>query len=105
MYLLPTKQLWLLGLLNSKVNYWLYTKISSQIRGGFVRFIAQYVSQIPIPESESTDNIETIVKKIFSARSKDSKADISKLEHQIDQIVYKLYDLTPEEIAVVEGQH
>jgi|GEM_PF-2568005 hypothetical protein len=25
------------------------------------------------------------------------------LEKQIDQLVYKLYDLTPEEIAIVEG--
>lgn len=26
------------------------------------------------------------------------------LEKQIDEMVYKLYDLTPEEIAVVEGK-
>ena len=26
------------------------------------------------------------------------------LETQIDQLVYKLYDLTPEEIAIVEGK-
>ena len=25
------------------------------------------------------------------------------LEHQIDQMVYELYELTPEDIAVVEG--
>jgi len=32
------------------------------------------------------------------------QAKIKEYEHQIDQIVYKLYDLTPEEVAVVEGQ-
>ena len=31
-------------------------------------------------------------------------ADTSALERQIDQMVYKLYDLTPEEIAIVEGK-
>jgi len=31
-------------------------------------------------------------------------ADTSALERQIDQMVYKLYDLTPEEIAIVEGR-
>ena len=49
MYIVPTKEMWLLGLLNSKAVFWFYTKTSTQIRGGFVRFIAQYVSQIPIP--------------------------------------------------------
>ena len=31
-------------------------------------------------------------------------ADISALEKQIDEMVYKLYGLTPEEIATVEGK-
>jgi hypothetical protein len=31
-------------------------------------------------------------------------ADTSALEKQIDEMVYKLYDLTPEEIAIVEGK-
>jgi hypothetical protein len=29
-------------------------------------------------------------------------ADTSALEREIDEMVYKLYDLTPEEIAIVE---
>ena len=32
------------------------------------------------------------------------QARVKELERQIDQMVYQLYDLTPEEIAVVEGQ-
>ncbi len=34
----------------------------------------------------------------------DANANTSALERQIDQMVYKLYDLTPEEIAIVEGR-
>ncbi|RJR20052.1 MAG: hypothetical protein C4581_04090 [Nitrospiraceae bacterium] len=30
--------------------------------------------------------------------------DVPHLEKEIDQLVYKLYDLTPEEIAIVEGK-
>lgn len=33
----------------------------------------------------------------------DNQAKVRNLERQIDQIVYKLYDLTSEEIAIVEG--
>lgn len=104
LYLMPTDKLWLLGILNSKVIYWLYTKISSQIRGGFVRFIAQYVSQIPILEPKATNNFEKLVKRIISTKAKDPKADVSKFEKQIDQLVYQLYKLTDEEIAIVEGK-
>ena len=32
-----------------------------------------------------------------------AEADTTALEREIDRLVYELYDLTPEEIAVVEG--
>lgn len=35
---------------------------------------------------------------------KEKGEDTSKEEHQIDQLVYKLYELTDEEIAIVEGK-
>jgi hypothetical protein len=31
------------------------------------------------------------------------QAKVKEYERQIDQMVYQLYDLTPEEIAIVEG--
>ena len=34
----------------------------------------------------------------------EGNADISALEKQIDEMVYALYGLTPEEIAIVEGR-
>ena len=33
----------------------------------------------------------------------EKQAQVKTLEKQIDQLVYKLYDLTPEEIEIVEG--
>jgi hypothetical protein len=104
-YLLPTKEMWLLGLLNSKAIFWFYTKTSTQIRGGFVRFIAQYVSQIPIPSIKPAQkaSISKLVNQILAAKRTDPDADVSELENTVDQIVYFLYDLTPEEIAIVEG--
>ncbi len=41
---------------------------------------------------------------ILSAKKKDPSADTSALERQIDEMVYAFYDLTPEEIAIVEGK-
>ncbi|HHT9146070.1 MAG TPA: hypothetical protein ACFYD4_10410 [Candidatus Wunengus sp. YC61] len=34
----------------------------------------------------------------------DKQAKVHDLEKQIDQLVYKLYNLTPEKIAIVEGR-
>jgi hypothetical protein len=47
--------------------------------------------------------VERLVERILSAKQRDSEADVSELEREIDLIVYKLYGLTPEEIAIVEG--
>ncbi len=38
------------------------------------------------------------------AKGGNKEADTSTLERQIDEMVYELYDLTPEEIAIVEGK-
>ena len=44
-----------------------------------------------------------IVEKILSAKKANPQADTSVLEREIDQKVYELYGLSPEEIEVVEG--
>jgi hypothetical protein len=44
-----------------------------------------------------------LVHKITTAKKATPQADTSALEAEIDQLVYKLYDLTPEEIKIVEG--
>ena len=48
--------------------------------------------------------IASLVEKALGAKEKDSNADISALESEIDQLVYKLYGLTDDEIAIVEGK-
>ena len=60
--------------------------------------------QLPIPDvsSEQQEPIIRLVDKILDAKRIDLDADVSALENEVDQIVYSLYDLTPEEIAIVE---
>jgi hypothetical protein len=40
---------------------------------------------------------------ILAVKQRDVEADTSVLEQEIDRLVYKLYDLTPEETQIVEG--
>ena len=67
-----------------------------------------FFENIPIPPVTAANRhhvaqIETWVDQILAAKDTDPDADVSELEKEIDQIVYLLYNLTPEEIAIVEG--
>ena len=42
--------------------------------------------------------------RLLAAKQRDAEADTSALEREIDELVYALYGLTPEEIKLVEGQ-
>lgn len=49
--------------------------------------------------------IESLVDKILSTKKENPQADTSGLENKIDKLVYKLYDLTEEEIKIIEGNN
>ena len=53
-------------------------------------------------DNATKTNIRRRVDHILAAKQRDAEADTSALEREIDQLVYGLYDLTPEEIAIVE---
>ena len=46
----------------------------------------------------------TIVDKILTAKETNPEAATNKLEKQIDEMVYKLYELTELEIAIIENK-
>ncbi len=102
-YIIPTDEKWLIGLLNSKLIWWYYLNISSTIRGGFVRFIAQYMEKLPIatPPVNETTSITQYVENILS--NPDS-AKVPNQEKEIDALVYELYKLKTDEIAIVKGK-
>ncbi|MCD6150468.1 MAG: hypothetical protein J7J70_02270 [Deltaproteobacteria bacterium] len=78
-------------------------------------FINYYVTQIPIPHCvtenpkqqqpfiDIVDNILSITKNDDYLQNPQKQAKVKELEKQIDQMVYKLYGLTPEEIKIVES--
>ena len=50
------------------------------------------------------DQILSLTQSDDYLQNTDKQAKVKEYERQIDQMVYKLYDLTPEGIAIVEGQ-
>jgi type II restriction/modification system DNA methylase subunit YeeA len=57
--------------------------------------------KVPSPKQEKI--FEEKVDQILLAKKENPKADTSALEAEIDKLVYQLYDLTEEEIKIVEG--
>jgi hypothetical protein len=53
--------------------------------------------------SEQPKPVERLVERILSAKQRDAGADVSGLERELDELVYALYGLTPEEKALVQA--
>ena len=63
--------------------------------------------KLPIPKITKqnqtiVNQIIALVDEILKLKAKDSTTDTSKLESQIDCLVYKLYNLTDDEIKMIE---
>ncbi len=101
---------YLLGVLNSSLINYIFCKFStnSNVNG-------YEVDNLPFPRSnkqEITNGIIQLVDKILNiTRTEDypqnpqKQAKVKALKAEIDQLVYQLYDLTPEEIKIVEGEN
>lgn len=177
-YLIPSDDKALLGLLNSRVLWFILSSMSPPVRGGFHELRVQYVEKLPIPSwnesaraklaaaseqaSKAAQERLTLqmaltrriadlcppegvpklttklkewwtlpdfaafrgeVKKVFKvdipladrsawedwitrdrAEIARLSAEIAKAEAEIDRIVYELFDLTPDEIALLESK-
>jgi hypothetical protein len=98
---------YLLALLNCQLYNFLYDNISKEKGRAFAQVKPQNIKQLPI-KVISTDEQKPFIKivdKIIEAKEQNPSAETKDLENQIDQLVYQLYDLTEEEIAIVEGSN
>jgi type II restriction/modification system DNA methylase subunit YeeA len=94
---------YLLAILNSKISEWYFNQISTTTGMGTNRWKKYKIELMPIkvPTKDQQTKIESIVTKIIEAKKKDPAADTGKWEKEIDEMVYKLYGLTEEEIKTV----
>ena len=58
---------------------------------------------MPATSPEKQKLVERLVDRILAAKQREAEADTSGAEREIDELVYALYGLTPEEIQLVEG--
>ena len=94
-----------LGLFNSTLFKFYYHQTNSQGGAIFPQVRISSVENLPIKiaDTETQEKIETLVNQILTKKSEDRNSDTSDMENKVDALVYKLYDLTPEEIKIIEG--
>lgn len=98
---------YLLSLLNSKLINWYFKKTSTNNHVNIYE-----LEVLPIKKMDSESVLESTVAKIISIVSLPSYHTEVELEkkakeyqEEIDKIIYKLYELSPDEIQIIEGAH
>lgn len=100
---------YLLGMLHSKLITFAFKTFYAG--GGLgesgYRYQKAFIERLPIPKityknQELADKIIVLVDKILQTKEKDPKANTQRLEKEIDALVYQLYNLTDEEIKIIE---
>ena len=90
---------YLIGFLNSSLINWYYKTLSVQLGEKAVRLFSIYVEKIPVIKSDYKDDILNLVNSILS-----NSNDIHYKEIELNKLINKLYNLTPEEIRFIECQ-
>jgi hypothetical protein len=96
----------LLGIINSRlISFWFIHKFGKLQRGTFPQFKVNELAMFPIVKNRELYKQEIVkfVKKIMEAKAADPSVGTEKYDQEIDQMVYKLYGLTEEEIRIVES--
>jgi type II restriction/modification system DNA methylase subunit YeeA len=96
-----------LAILNSKVSEWYFNLIGTTTGMGTNRWKKYKIELLPIKIASQAQEreIEILVDQILTIKKLNSLADTTDLENQIDQLVYQLYDLTEEEINIIEDSY
>ena len=121
-YFIGSDSKYLLGLLNSKLMDYISRQTFAVYRGGYLRFFSQYLNKLPIytPDFDKIadkarhDRMVDLVTQMLSLHEYLQKAktdqerrlvqqEIEAMDVKIDALVYELYGLTVEEIAVIEA--
>ena len=114
---------YLFGILNSSVMFFLFTNILPKLRGNFYEPSYVFLKDFPIRRldfSNSSDKVThdqmvSLVNNMLDLNKELSeskipqavevlKRQLDSTDKQIDHLVYNLYDLTDEEIKIVESQ-
>lgn len=102
---------YLLGLLSSNLITYYYKNFSQGCKLGIkgYQYNKHALENLPLPKINSkneklANELISLVDEILKAKEQDKNANTQELENKINSLVYKLYNLTEEEIKIIEGR-
>ncbi|EKH2681668.1 Eco57I restriction-modification methylase domain-containing protein [Campylobacter coli] len=110
-YVIKTQRInvkYLTAILNSKlIAFWL--KHKGKMQGNNYQIDKEPLLNIPIVTINSknqkiADELINLVDEILKAKEQDKNANTQELENKINSLVYKLYNLTEDEIKIIENR-
>lgn len=96
----------LMGWIHSKLFNYIYECYFEGLimSGNYLPFTAPYLSCMCVPVNINFLEIDNLVSSIFNAKRLAVDTDITALEQQIDLLIYHLYNLTYDEVLIVDPQ-
>ncbi|MGQ2752611.1 type IIG restriction enzyme/methyltransferase [Campylobacter coli] len=110
-YVIKTQRInvkYLTAILNSKlIAFWL--KHKGKMQGNNYQIDKEPLLNIPIVDTNSknkklANKLINLVDEILKAKEQDKNANTQELENKINSLVYKLYNLTEDEIKIIENK-
>ncbi len=104
--------LYILSLLNSRLMTWYYRSTTAEEGKVFAQVKIELLKLLPVriadektqqPFITPVEKILTITKTPDYLQNMEKQSQVKEYEKKIDQMVYKLYDLTDDEIRIVEN--
>jgi type I restriction-modification system DNA methylase subunit len=124
-YFIPKADHYLLGLLNSSLGKFYFVTVCAGLEGKnetYLRFFGQYIEGFPVKSIDFSNRVDKsrqeqlvnlveqtldLHKKLADAKTPQEKTSLERqiaaTDSQIDRLVYDLYNLTPEEISIIEA--
>lgn len=98
----------MLGIMNSSVVKFYFDLIANSSGMGTTQWRKYAVENIPIPDFEKApkallESLVFLVDKRLSLKMVESQNECFEIEKQIDKVVYELYSLGPEEVALIKS--
>lgn len=97
----------ILGILNSKMaTFFHFNHSPKATKGAFPKILVQDIKDFPIPDipKRIQEIITTKVNDIMQQKHLTSHSDVTDIEKDIDEIVYHLYDMTYDEVLIIDPQ-
>ncbi len=103
-YVIKSKRIdlkYLTAIFNSKlIAFWLRNK--GKMQGNNYQLDKEPLLQIPVINIKKVKPLTSLVDRILAAKKDYPQADITKWERKINEMVYKLYDITYEEVKIID---